>query len=170
MLINVPLRRRAYEVLAKLEQTVLGMRAKTFPGMCPRGTVGAALLSARGDVLANGFTHVSPAPCTCNQDQTPTELGASSTCKSTHAEIAAFDGLTIRDHKHALLIVTTRPPCQRCIECLTLTPIRCIVTSNFYEDRDNARDVWLRHSALATWFVFPTVLGRFKKPAPVIYR
>lgn len=113
---------------------------------CTRGKVSVRLLDSDGGVVSIGrnFLHLDDAPCVCN-DGVDTMVAGSQTCKAVHAEIMAIQYAQrhgLEDAVHT--IVTTRPPCKRCIpEILAVLRFAdLLITSDQYLDRDASEGIW----------------------------
>lgn len=123
------------------------------PRQCPRGRTSAIILDASLQPIAaarNLLREGLPAPCECDCG-TDTLVGAGLTCQAVHSEAGALDYLkdkpTLGQESY---MITTRPPCKRCLPLIVSSNIKVIVTTDQYPDRDHSKDAWP-----GTWLVLP---------------
>lgn len=111
-------------------------------GACPRASVATYLFDDSGMRRARAANTRFDGKCNCN-DGADTLTQASATCMAQHSEVRALLAAA-REGWYPFLetAVVTRPPCCKCLPSLLESPVRTIVTSDRWPDRDNMAPVW----------------------------
>lgn len=119
---------------------------------CPRRSVSAVItdLSLNPLAAARNLLPEGCGPCDCDCGVSTLE-GGSLTCRAIHAEAAALAYLRDKPSLgYEAYLLTTSPPCKRCLPKIMDSNVKVIVTTDQYPDRDHSQDEWP-----GTWLVLP---------------
>ena len=144
------------ELLSQLMGALYGMQYQHDHRQCPRGMVTAGLFEPDSLLLIAAGRNLVPArhaPCKCDDDA-DTHCQGSQTCKATHAEVRAINKAQQEGNlDKARILLSTRPPCEKCFHRIEETPVELIVTTDQYPDRDRVRMFWEAQDK--QWMVLP---------------
>ena len=131
----------------ELFEQLIRANEEAVDNRCPRASCAAMLVDLYElDIYSIGVNNVQGG-CACDQDDTDTLVGPSTTCRATHAEVAALLAgpdkfVGVESTTYGLTMLCLRPPCKNCIKALLCSAVEFIIVTNEWDDRDLSKARW----------------------------